>query len=266
MPRLVGKVALVTGSTQGLGLGIADRLIREGAAVVLNGRSAESGAHALEGLSSLGGRTAFIAADVGTRANAERLVREATEQFGRLDVLVNNAQAISPLANVLDPITDEYLDSTLSSGLYASLWTSRAAFPFMRGAGGGRTVNVASINGAFGSKYGAAYNSTKEAIRGLTRTLANEFGSFGITVNVILPAGWSRSYQEFYRGDTKKIDAVARLNPMRRHGRAAQDIGAAVAGLCVDSARFITGQSLYVDGGANLNGLPQLHKLEAIQE
>jgi NAD(P)-dependent dehydrogenase (short-subunit alcohol dehydrogenase family) len=262
MSRFTGKVALVTGSTQGLGLGIADRLIREGAAVVLNGRSPEKVARVMEDLRALGGRIAFIAADVGIKGEAERLVREATGHFGRLDLLVNNAQSIPPLADVLDPITDEYLDTTLKSGLHASLWTSRAAFPYMRDGGGGRIVNVASINGAFGSKFGAAYNSTKEAIRGLTRTLANEFGSFGITVNAILPAGWSRSYEEFYKGDTKKIDAVARQNPMRRHGRAAEDIGAAVAGLCADSARFITGQSLYVDGGASLNGLPQLHRLE----
>ena len=262
MSRFTSKVALVTGSTQGLGVGIADRLIREGAAVVLNGRSPERGARVLEELRSIGGRIAFIAAGVGIRGEAERVVCEAAGHFGRLDLLVNNAQSIPPLANVLDSISDEYLDTALKSGLHASLWTSRAAFPHMRNCGGGRIVNVASINGAFGSKFGAAYNSTKEAIRGLTRTLANEFGSFGITVNVILPAGWSRSYEEFYKGDAKKIEAVARLNPMRRHGRAAADIGAAVAGLCADSARFITGQSLYVDGGASLNGLPQLHRLE----
>lgn len=262
MARFTGRVALVTGSTQGLGLGIVDRLLREGAAVVLNGRSPEKGPGVLENLRALGGRIAYIAADVGMKSEAERVVRGAAEIFGRLDLLVNNAQSIPPLADVLDPITDEYLETTLKSGLYASMWTSRTAFPYMRAAGAGRIVNVASINGAFGSKYGAAYNSTKEAIRGLTRTLANEFGPFGITVNTILPAGWSRSYEEFYKGDTKKIDAVARLNPMRRHGRAAQDIGAAVAGLCADSARFVTGQSLYVDGGASLNGLPQLHRLE----
>jgi NAD(P)-dependent dehydrogenase (short-subunit alcohol dehydrogenase family) len=262
VPRFSGKVALVTGSSEGLGLGIADRLIRDGAAVVLNGRSPEKGARVMAELATLGGRIAFIAADVGIRGEAERVVHEAAGHFGRLDLLVNNAQSVPPLADVLDPITDEHLEIALKSGLHASMWTSRAAFPYMRDAGGGRIVNVASINGAFGSKYGAAYNCTKEAIRGLTRTLANELGSFAITVNTILPAGWSRAYEEFYEGDTKRIDAVARLNPMRRHGRAAEDIGAAVAGLCADSARFITGQSLYVDGGASLNGLPQLHHLE----
>lgn len=262
LARFTGRVALVTGSSEGLGLGIAERLIREGAAVVLNSRSPQKGAHAMEELRALDGRIAFIAADVGIKGEAERVVHEAARHFGRLDLLVNNAQSVPPMADALDPITDEYMEVAMKSGLHASLWTSRAAFPYMRHAGGGRIVNVASINGAFGSKYGAAYNSTKEAIRGLTRTLANEFGPFAITVNTILPAGWSHAYEAFYKGDTRKIDAVARQNPMRRHGRAAEDIGAAVAGLCADSARFITGQSLYVDGGASLNGLPQLHHLE----
>ena len=102
MSRFTGKVALVTGSTQGLGLGIAVRLIREGAAVVLNGRSPERGARVLEELRPNGGRIAFIAADVGIKGEAERVVCEAAGHFGRLDLLVNNAQSIPPLANVAD--------------------------------------------------------------------------------------------------------------------------------------------------------------------
>jgi len=161
----------------------------------------------------------------------------------------------------VDPQTDGYLESALTSGLHASLWLARAALPHLRAAGNGRIVNFASINGAFGSRYGTAYNATKEAIRGLTRTLANEFGPDGITVNVVLPAGLSPAYEAFYKDDPKRADAVARLNPMRRHGRAEEDIGAAVAGLASDAARYITGQSLYIDGGAHLLGLPQMHGL-----
>ena len=92
-------------------------------------------------------------------------------------------------------------------------------------------------------------------------TLANEFGPHGVTVNVVLPAGLSSSYEAFYKDDPKRAEAVARLNPMRRHGRAEEDVGGAVLGLVSDAARYVTGQSLYVDGGANLLGLPQLHGL-----
>jgi NAD(P)-dependent dehydrogenase (short-subunit alcohol dehydrogenase family) len=129
----------------------------------------------------------------------------------------------------------------------------------MQQRGGGRIINFASINGVYGSKYGLAYNAAKEAIRGLTRTLANEWGRFNITVNVVMPSGMSPSYQAFYNDDPKKADAVAKLNPMRRHGRSQEDIGNAVLGLVSDAGRYITGQSLFIDGGANLLGLPQLH-------
>jgi len=262
MMNFRGKVALVTGSTQGLGEGIAMRLARSGATVVVNGRSAEKGASVLERIRALGVQAEFLRADLCVQSEAEGLVHDTVKRFGRIDIVVNNAQVVPPLALAEDVVTDEHVTVALKSGLYASLWTSRAAFNYMRANGGGRIVNFASINGAYGSKYGTAYNSTKEAIRGLTRTLANEWGGYGITVNVVLPSGWSPSYAAFYGDDTKKADAVARLNPMRRHGRAEEDIGGAVAALVSDHARFITGQSLYLDGGSNLLGLPQLHTIK----
>jgi NAD(P)-dependent dehydrogenase (short-subunit alcohol dehydrogenase family) len=258
-PLLPGKVALVTGSTQGLGEGIARRFVREGARVVVNGRSIDKGARVVEALRAMGAEAIFLAADLCDRDAATWLVDAAAAHFGRLDILVNNAQVTPPLLEASDPQTDDHLQVALASGLYASLWTARAALPHLRTAGGGRIVNFASINGAFGSRYGTAYNAAKEAIRGLTRTLANEFGPYGITVNVVLPAGLSPAYEAFYRDDPKRADAVAKLNPMRRHGRAEEDIGAAVAGLACDAAGFITGQSLYIDGGAHLLGLPQMH-------
>lgn len=256
---LEGKVALVTGSTQGLGEGIARRFVREGAKVAVNGRSAGKGQAVVAALRDLGGDAVFVQADLCDRAGAARAVDETAAHFGRLDILVNNAQITPPLVEAIDPLTDTYLQQALASGLHASLWTARAALPHLQRAGGGRIINFASINGAFGSRYGTAYNAAKEAIRGLTRTLANEFGPHGITVNVVLPAGLSPAYEAFYRDDPKRSEAVARLNPMRRHGRAEEDIGGAVAGLASDAAGYITGQSLYIDGGAHLLGLPQMH-------
>jgi NAD(P)-dependent dehydrogenase (short-subunit alcohol dehydrogenase family) len=257
--RLRGKVALITGSTQGLGEGIALRFAREGARVVVNGRFAHKGEAVVAQLRALGADAHFIRADVSQPGEAVALVQQAAAHFGRLDILINNAQGVPDLIPSTEERTAEYLDQALSSGLHGSLWTSQAALPFFRAVGAGRIVNFASINGVYGSKYGAAYNSAKEAIRGLTRTLANEWGQYNVTVNVVLPSGMSPSYEAFYRDDPKKADAVARLNPMRRHGRAEEDIGSAVLGLVCDNARYITGQSLFIDGGANLLGLPQLH-------
>jgi NAD(P)-dependent dehydrogenase (short-subunit alcohol dehydrogenase family) len=259
MQRLKGKIALVTGSTQGLGEGIATCFAREGARVVIHGRSIEKGEKVVAALRSSRADVQFIQADLSTKDAAQALVRRAASHFGGLDILVNNAQTVPALIEADNSLNDDYIEVALRSGLYASLWTSQAALPFMQQAGAGRIVNFASINGAYGSKYGIAYNSAKEGIRGLTRTLANEWGRFNITVNAVMPSGVSPSYEAFYKDDENKAAAVARLNPMRRHGRAEQDIGKAVLGLVSDSGGYITGQSLFIDGGSNLLGLPQLH-------
>ncbi|MGF6660267.1 NAD(P)-dependent dehydrogenase (short-subunit alcohol dehydrogenase family) [Paraburkholderia atlantica] len=262
--QLDGKVAIVTGSTQGLGEGIALRLARAGAKIVVNGRSAEKGRKVVESLLAIGAEALFIPADVTDKSQVQSLVQDGARHFGRLDILVNNAQVVPDLVEVESSANDANLEVALRSGLYGSLWASQAALPWFRQAGGGRIVNFGSINAVYGSKYGLAYNAAKEAIRGLTRTLANEWGRDNITVNAVLPSGWSPSYAAFYRGDAKKAEAVARLNPMRRHGRAEEDIGAAVLGLVSEHGRFITGQSLFIDGGANLLGLPQLHSVGTV--
>ena len=262
MKRLSGKVALITGSTQGLGEGIALRFAREGAKLIVNGRSADKGEKVAAALRELGAEAIFIRADLTDKQQAQQLVQQAAEHYGRLDILVNNAQVVPPLESAESDINDGRLDIALHSGVYASLWTSQAALPWFQRAGGGRIINFGSLNGVYGSKFGLAYNSTKEGIRGLTRTLANEWGHHQITVNVVLPSGWSPAYESFYGDDLKKMEAVARQTPMRRHGRAEEDIGSAVLGLAGETGRFITGQSLFIDGGQNLLGLPQLHTLE----
>jgi NAD(P)-dependent dehydrogenase (short-subunit alcohol dehydrogenase family) len=259
MQRLKNKVALVTGSTQGLGEGIATCFAREGARVMVHGRSAERGERVAAKLRELGAEAHFIQADVSSQAAVQQLVRDTALHFGGLDILINNAQGVPALVDATSPQNDDNIEQALRSGLYAALWTSQAALPYLQKRGGGRIINFASINGVYGSKYGLAYNAAKEAIRGLTRTLANEWGRFNITVNVVMPSGMSPSYQAFYNDDPKKADAVAKLNPMRRHGRSEEDIGKAVLGLVSDAGRYISGQSLFIDGGSHLLGLPQLH-------
>ena len=262
MNRLNGKVALVTGSTQGLGEGIVRRFAQEGAKLVVNGRSQEKGEAVVAALRQLGAEAIFVRADLTDKEQAQRLVRQAAEYFGGLDILVNNAQVVPELASAESNANDALLDVALRSGVYASLWTCQAALPWFIRAGGGRIINFASVNGVYGSKFGLPYNTTKEGIRGLTRTLANEWGRHKVTVNVVLPSGLSPAYEAFYAEDRKKMEAVAKQTPMRRHGRAQEDIGNAVLGLAGESGRFITGQSLFIDGGQNLLGLPQLHHIE----
>ncbi|MGP3792602.1 SDR family NAD(P)-dependent oxidoreductase [Pseudomonas sp. B392_1p] len=266
MNRLNGKVALVTGSTQGLGEGIARCFAQEGAKLVVNGRSQEKGDKVVAALRQLGAEAIFIRADLTDKAQAQQLVQRAAEHFGGLDILVNNAQVVPELASADSEVNDALLDVALHSGVYASLWTGQAALPWFIRAGGGRIINFGSLNGVYGSKFGLAYNTTKEGMRGLTRTLANEWGRHNVTVNMVLPSGVSPAYEAFYGDDLKKMEAVARQTPMRRHGRAQEDIGNAVLGLAAESGRFITGQSLFIDGGQNLLGLPQLHGLDSAKD
>ena len=188
MKKLKGKVAIVTGSTQGLGTGIARRLGRAGVSLVINGRNHQKGMHVLDQLNAMGVDAVFVAADLRQKHQYETLVQRTIEHFGRLDILINNAQSV-PVLTEAEHDDDAGLEITLESGLFASLWLARAAFPWFRQAGCGRIVNFASINGVYGSKYGLAYNPAKEGVRGLTRTLANEWGRYEITVNTVMLSG-----------------------------------------------------------------------------
>ena len=129
--RLKGKIVLVTGSTQGLGAGIATCLAREGARVVINGRSVEKGEKVVATLRGLGAEAHFIQADLGRKDTAQALVQQAAAHFGGLDILVNNAQTVPALTDADSPLNDDYLELALRSGLYASLWTSQAGLPFI---------------------------------------------------------------------------------------------------------------------------------------
>ena len=174
--RLRGKVALVTGSTQGLGEGIARCFARAGAAVVLNGRSVQKGEALRAQLLAAGANVKFIAADLSVKTAAQQLVSDAAAWLGGLDILINNAQIVPDLEIAESAASDAAIEVALRSGLYASLWTSQAALPHLQKAGAGRIVNFASINGVYGSRYGLAYNAAKEGIRGLTPHAGKRMG------------------------------------------------------------------------------------------
>ena len=189
MNRLSGKVAIVTGGSQGVGLGIARTFIREGASLVITGRDAAKLAEAAKALKALGGLVVDYAGTVGVKADAEGAVARAIESFGRLDILVNNAQTSKP-GTPLEQTDDETLRMTVESGLYGTFQHMQAAFPHMKD-GGGSIINMGSREGIFGGVGFAAYAATKEAIRGLSRTAAREWGKHKIRVNVVCPAALS---------------------------------------------------------------------------
>ncbi|SDL97706.1 3-hydroxybutyrate dehydrogenase [Oryzisolibacter propanilivorax] len=186
---LHGKTALVTGSTSGIGLGIAKALARQGAHIVLNGFGDADGprAEVLAAGEQHGVRVAYHGADMGRPAEIEDLLRYAAEQFGRVDILVNNA-GIQHVASVQDFPVEKW-DAIIAINLTSAFHTTRLALPGMLAAGWGRIINVASVHGLVASAQKSAYVAAKHGIVGLTKVTALETATTGVTCNAICP-GW----------------------------------------------------------------------------
>jgi 2-hydroxycyclohexanecarboxyl-CoA dehydrogenase len=245
---LTGKVAIVTGAGQGLGRGIALVLAQRGASVVLNGRT-PSKLDAVAGeIEAIGGSCALSPGDVGDRVAVEEMVRVAAERFGGIDILINNAQSSTPGISVLG-LTDDELEPTFRSGALGSLYAMQACYPHMKSRGGGSVVNFGSSTAVAGDPGFAAYVMTKEAIRGLSRIAAKEWGPDGIRVNVICPAAMSPSAAEFAQADPARFQRVLRGIPLGRFGDPVTDIGRAVAALVSGDLSYLTGATIMLDGG-----------------
>jgi NAD(P)-dependent dehydrogenase (short-subunit alcohol dehydrogenase family) len=250
--RLDGKVALITGAGQGIGRGIALRYAREGASVVLAEIDEAHGSKALDQVREHHREAIFVRTDVGKKPEIDAAVRAATEKFGRLDVLVNNAIALSPNI-LLEQKTDDMLDQVLHTGLWATWWSMRAAFPAMRDQGGGRIINFYSIDAEAGAWLHADYNLTKEAIRALTRSAASEWARFNILVNAIAPAAAGSVFEQLTRDIPGFAEQAAAMNPLGRVGDPESDIAPVAVFLASDDARYVTGETIHVDGGQHLS-------------
>lgn len=249
-PRFEGRVALVTGAARGIGATTAARFAAEGAAVAILDLDA---AAAQETAASLPGPAIGLAADVTDAGSVEDAVTACVAEFGRLDVLVNNAGVIRD--NLLFKMTEDDFDLVLRVHLRGAFLTSRAAQRHMVPAGYGRIVSLSSI-AAQGNRGQANYSAAKAGLQGFTRTLALELGRYGITANTVGPGFIA----------TEMTDATARrvgtdpeeyrrqsaeVTPVRRVGDP-DDVAAAICFLASEEAGFITGQNLYVDGGLGL--------------
>jgi NAD(P)-dependent dehydrogenase (short-subunit alcohol dehydrogenase family) len=244
--RLDDRVALVTGSTAGVGLGIAAALADAGAFVVVTGRDAARGAAVVETLSAAGGRAAFVGADLsGGRDAIRTLVSDASRAAGApIDILVNNA------AMLLDPTpTSDVDEMTITSAFATSvgapfLLTGLVA-PAMAGRGGGAIVNVGSINGMVGMATSALYSSTKAALHSLTKSWAAEYAGTGVRVNTVAPGPTATA------ANVARAEMLAPLLARIPSGRMSttDEVGAAVVFLAGDFALNIHGATLTVDGG-----------------
>jgi NAD(P)-dependent dehydrogenase (short-subunit alcohol dehydrogenase family) len=247
MGRLAGRVALITGAGQGVGLGIAQAFSAEGACVVITGRDAARLAAALPEIEARGGKAIACPGDAALKENAEQAVRTAVEVFGRLDIVVNNAQARRSGVPVED-ILPEDMDLAFRSGPYATLFHMQAAFPHLR-ARGGSIINFGSKMGMLPMAGIASYAAAKEAIRGLTRAAAREWGRYGIRVNILNPASLSPGAKAYFASRTEEYERLRQDLALGYFGEAETDIGAAAVFLASDDGRYVTGQTINVDGG-----------------
>jgi 3-hydroxybutyrate dehydrogenase len=254
MPRLVGRVAAVTGSTSGIGLAVAEALAEAGADVALNGFGDPG--PALEAVGRHGGRTIHLASDMSRGAQAAAFIHEAAAALGPVDILVNNAgiQHVAPVESFPDAKWDAILAINLSSAFH----TIKAALPAMKARGQGRIINMASAHGLAASPFKSAYVAAKHGMLGLTKTVALEVAETMITVNAICPGYVKTPLVEGQIADQAKAHAMSEEQVVRDVILASQpskrfvepaELGAMVVFLASEAGASITGAALSMDGG-----------------
>ena len=245
---LVGQAAIVTGAGRGIGAAIASVLAGAGAAVLVAEIDPGTAERTSREIAGQGGRAQWIRCDVTREADVRAAVQTAAAEFGRLDILVNNAQAVRPM-KPLEMHSDNDVSVIWDSGLWGTFRFMRAAFPLLRESRG-KVVNLGSPAGVRGYPGWAAYAAAKEGIRGLTKAAANDWGQFGIRVNVICPSAASPGYQAWAAANPENYQQVLARRALKRDGDAAADIAAAVLFLVGPGSGFVTGHTLMVEGGA----------------
>jgi 3-oxoacyl-[acyl-carrier protein] reductase len=248
MAELAGKVAIVTGSARNIGRAIALTLAEAGASVVINARSRSAEAEAVAAeLQRLGGRALVQPADIAVPAQVEALIAAAVGAFGRLDILVNNAaiRRESPIESLAYEEWREVMGVVLDGAFLCA----KAALPHLKAAGGGSIVNIGGLSAHTGAANRAHVVAAKSALPGLTRALAHDLAPHGITVNCVVPG-----LIDTPRGGTSPLAPAHHRTHATLLGRKGkpQEVAAMVRMLCGPDARYITGQTIHVNGGAYL--------------
>lgn len=249
--RFDGKVAIVTGSSDGIGRAAALILAREGGQVVLNARGQDRLEATRTALQAVGKPPLVVAGNVSQAAVVERLVGEALQQFGRIDILVNNAGG-GTLLRFLEEVTEEEWDLTVDSNLKSAFLCCKAVAPAMKRQQYGRIVNVSSVAGRNVSRLsGPQYSSAKAGMLGLTRHLAQDLGPFGITANAVAPGPTlvDRVARKWaLRSEEDRARILANI-PLGRLA-APEEVATVIAFLASDDAAYVTGVTIDVNGGS----------------
>ncbi len=261
MGFLTGKTAIITGAGYAtlsdgrcgsIGYGIATAYAKEGANLVITGRNVKKLEDAKEALERLYGiKVLILQADISAGADNEATVKmvvdKTIEEFGRIDVLINNAQASASGVAIAEHTTEQF-DLAMYSGLYATFYYMKACYPYLKEAKGS-VINFASGAGLFGNYGQCSYAAAKEGIRGLTRVAATEWGKDGINVNVVCPLAWTAQLEQFKNAYPEAFDKNVHMPPMGHFGDSELEIGRVCVQLANPDFKYMTGETLTLEGG-----------------
>ncbi|MES2999105.1 MAG: glucose 1-dehydrogenase [Pseudomonadota bacterium] len=251
MFHLDGKIALVTGGNGGIGLGMARGLAKAGATVVLAGRDREKSAAAVAGLQAEGLKADAIEADVTDEASVTSLFAQLESRHGALHILVNNAG--TNIRNWPHEMSLEDWNKVMDTNLTSAFLCSRAAYPLMKRAGGGKVINIGSMLSIFGAPYAPAYGASKGGVVQFTRSIATAWAADNSQANAVLPGWIDTDLTRKARDDVKGLhERVLSRTPARRWGEPADMAGVAVF-LASSASDFVTGTAIPVDGGYSIS-------------
>jgi dehydrogenase/reductase SDR family member 4 len=244
---LAGKVAIVTGSSRGIGRSVAEEMARAGAKVIISSRKIEACEAVCEELRVQGHDATAIACHIGRKEELQNLVERTIERHGRIDCVVANA-AVNPVFGPLKELSDEAWDKVMATNLRSTFWLANLALPLMAERGGGSFIIMSSIAALLGTRSQGAYSVSKAAEAQLARNLAVEWGPRNIRVNAIAPGVIKTDFARALWENQALVDAIARQSPLGRIGEP-RDIGPVAVFLACEASRYVTGQLIQVDGG-----------------